>query len=291
MTKRFLLFFLFCFLFQQSFAADSGRPLLSSFAIADGDTVNIYDASQYSSLHTERLEDMKSMPMRKEDNELVNLMMENTGMRNKRNYPSLTNGLFIEVRTKQGGVRGMYVNDSRYTIITEDDHAMLSYQTYTIPKRMKTRINAMLSFYHDKMKGNGTMTKFDKYPMALRLNRNLCLFNPSRKTVAATFYVVADTLRVIPITYYITGRKKGVAVSRDIPLWERLRYAGTDENGTISVRNDFGTSWSVQEYSDECQADDILSELFPSWRQVSNRERMRMLDSCLESEFIQKKKK
>lgn len=48
------------------------------FTISANNTVNVYNAFMYSSLHAERIEDMKSMPVRNEDIMTLNEMLGST---------------------------------------------------------------------------------------------------------------------------------------------------------------------------------------------------------------------
>jgi len=263
---------------------ENDRHLPSEYVMSNKCTVKMYNTFMYSSLHAERIEDMKSMPVRNEDIMTLNEMLGSTKDRNTRNYPVLSDGIFVEVRPEHGSVYGIYVNNIKYTIIAEDGQSILQYYTYTVPKGVKPRIDSLLSHYRSWSEYNSALTRFDSLPAALVLNRNMCLFNPNRKTVDATFYVILDSCShtVLPVTYRISKRKKNIHVSREIPIWERLKYTERDEDGTIHVCNSNGVSWDVKEYNDACNGEDILAEYFQNWQNMTNNERMRKLDRYLE---------
>ncbi len=102
--------------------------------------------------------------------------------------------------------------------------------------------------------------------------------------VTVVFYTQTDSSTVVPIEYHIDKSKKGnIYVVRDIQLWYKLAYHGIDSEGTICIHNHSGEVFSVKEYGDNQEAVEILSKLITGWKQMSDAERMRILDELQSS--------
>lgn len=73
--KKSLFVLIFCCSFFHRLLADDIH-MSSVYAVSANDTIKVYNTFMYSSLHTERLENMKSMPMRNEDIMTLNEMLD-----------------------------------------------------------------------------------------------------------------------------------------------------------------------------------------------------------------------
>ena len=94
---------------------------------------------------------------------------------------------------------------------------------------------------------------------------------------AVEFLVSIDSLKIIPIDYVIKGKKRqGVKdVVRTIPFWD---YYSSQDLGYHWINSEV-----IQQYKDKVDSTlyERLVKWFPSWPQMTDQERMRMLDDYI----------
>ena len=71
-------------------------------------------------------------------------------------------------------------------------------------------------------------------------------------------------------------------MSRDVPPWMEMPYAGTGGDGMIYVRNG-RTVAPVTDKTDDAGAVRLLDEIIPGWTEMTDAERMRTLDGYIGS--------
>lgn len=233
--------------------------------IGENDTVWVYTAQSRESLELNYLKDRPYLELTANERlELGALLGHNYNKARQRFYPSFSEGLFVVVRPQTGEPFGYYMTPKGYTPVGRDAMSI----TYSFPKKEKAVVKELISKYQQRLPMTSELGRYDHLPMKSNLHPPIaCLLCPgSWNWMEAIFMVHMDSSFVKPIRYSIrTKRKKGaLIVSRSIPLlWGYDKSVLTKETEPNSIANR------------------LISKLIPEWNQLSDPERMRLLDDAL----------
>ena len=185
----------------------------------------------------------------------------------------------MEIRRPGGERFGMFLDDGTYATVSGGWYGM---QAYSVPKGGRLLVGGIMGRYRRLLQGTDTMARYDGCrSVSVVLPLNKCMLGPGRRTVTVVFYVKAAQPCVFPVFYYVSKGWDGWAsVSRDVPPWMEMPYAGTDGDGMIYVRNG-RTVAPVTDKTDDAGAVRLLDEIIPGWTGMTDAERMRTLDGYI----------
>lgn len=233
--------------------------------IQEDDTVRVYVAQSMEALESNCLKDVPCLVLqRSERQELSELLGHNDFWTGMRFYPSLSEGLFVEVRPQRGDPYGYYMTRKGYAPIMQGGMSI----RYAYPKKKKAVAKQLIEKYHGQLSVQSKLVRYDHLPMKSNVQRPIaCLLCPgSWNWMHVNFLVQMDSSRVKPIMYSVRTKRKNNAliVSRSMPL---LWYYG---NSTLSETSE-----------PDSIANEMISSLIPSWNSMSDHERMRLLDDAI----------
>lgn len=233
--------------------------------IQEDDTVRVYAAQSIEILRSNCLKDVPCIVFQgSEKLALSELFGHNDFWTGMRFYPSLSEGLFVEVRPQRGEPFGYYMTPKGYVPIVKGATSI----RYAYPKKKKAVARQLIEKYQQLLPMKSKLVRYDHLPMKSTVQRPIaCLLCPgSWKWMHVHFLVQMDSSQVKPIMYSVrTRRKKGtLIVSRSIPLlWSY-------DNSTL-----LGTA------KPDSIADEMITKLIPKWNSMSDPERMRLLDDAM----------
>lgn len=249
--------------------------------IQEDDTVRVYSAFSRQFLKSERLVNQKSILLTKAEIKQFNQLFESTKQSHRQSYSPLTQeGIFIEVRPREGKKYGYYISPKKYAPISTTDYGS---DGYKIPKKKRPQIKQLLEYYRQQLPDTLKFMQHNYQQANLTVTPlNKCTFNSMKKMVTLFFHTRVDSSTIVSIQYRVYKSKKwGITVWREIPLWEYMSYLDTDKEGNIRIYNDSKDTYTFtdQQYP---ESEEILWEIFPEWKNMSNSERMKMLDDYFE---------
>ena len=233
--------------------------------IQEDDTVRVYVAQSMEALESNCLKDVPCLVLqRSERQELSELLGHNDFWTGMRFYPSLSEGLFVEVRPQEGEPFGYYMTPKGYTPIVLDEMNI----TYSYPKKKKEVAKDLITKYQQLLPKTCELVRYDHLPMKSSLHHPIaCLLCPgSWNWMRVIFLVQMDSSLVKPISYSIRTKKKkdALIVSRSMPLlWFYDKSILDRESTPDSIANE------------------LISQLIPEWNNMDNPRRMQWLDSCI----------
>jgi hypothetical protein len=201
---------------------------------------------------------------RNERQELSELLGHNDFWTGMRFYPSLSEGLFVEVRPQRGDPYGYYMTRKGYAPIMQGGMSI----RYAYPKKKKAVAKQLIEKYHGQLSVQSKLVRYDHLPMKSNVQRPIaCLLCPgSWNWMHVNFLVQMDSSRVKPIMYSVRTKRKNNAliVSRSMPLlWFYDKSILDRESTPDSIANE------------------LISQLIPEWNNMDNPRRMQWLDSCI----------
>lgn len=237
--------------------------------------VRAYPANSYDEFRCNLLDDNVSYIMSADEimelNELISLAKTPRGF--SQNSIFQESGLFIEV----GKVSGIYLSRKGYREVT-GGAGQVGYGN-NFPAKLRTRVDSFINKYQQRRTQIPTYHCFNQVPILCRLvSYPFHPYNFIRSPrIIVEFLVSIDSLKIIPIDYVIKGKKRqGVKdVVRTIPFWD---YYSSQDLGYHWINSEV-----IQQYKDKVDSTlyERLVKWFPSWPQMTDQERMRMLDNYI----------
>lgn len=123
--------------------------------------------------------------------------------------------------------------------------------------------------------------KYDNNPMELNINQVGHLpFVPH--SIGADFVVAMDSSKIVPIWYYVHKKRSGkIVVHRNVLEDFATECAGIDSEGRILAKDKDGETFSLKSKDGPDHIMEELLGIFPEWNNLTNQERMRLLDRYL----------
>lgn len=228
------------------------------------DTVRIYAAQSLEALGSNWLKDVPCLVLQGKDRMLLSEILGHNYLWHQRAFTSFSEGLFVEVRPLRGAPFSYYMTSKGYTPIANGAVSI----TYSYTRKRKAAAKELIKKYQLELPNTFRIFRYDHLPMKSILRQpTACLLCPgSWNWLDVCFLVQMDSSQVKPVMYNILKkRKKGsLIVSRYIPL---LFY--------------YDKSVFAKETASDSVAENMINKLIPGWNHMSDPERMRLLDDCI----------
>lgn len=240
-----------------------------------GDTIRVFNLNEYR--QTNPMEDLPFVTLEQEDIKVVNQIFHVTKYIPGNN--SRPHGILIDVKTVNGERFGVFMDKQRYSYVNGKHN-----QAWFFPEKVTETVRSLVQKYQRKLPPNPSFISYSHFPMCFTILMKPSFNFSKGDNFLITFYVRTQQSRIIPFYYHLYAtKKKGIVdCMRDVPIWERLSYAGQDDNGLFLVYNESGDIVSLDKITD---ANDVTGEAlehllryFPNWSQMTERERMETLD-------------
>ena len=274
-------FFLFI-LFELSFLTVFAQPQSFLRRICIEDTVFIYADRHYKDFFNVRLADRKKQVLTKQEFDSISLLLEDCINLYTNPINEDACALFIEIHKKTGEKQGCFLSEKWCQIIDNKSNT-----TYKLPKNVRRQIHSIIERYQILQPIQEGITSYDKLP--LNMSAKELLFTrcgPAMFTYAhffvITFYALQDSSIVFPIQYLVQSKRNSLKVlRRKIDLWSGDAYAGMDEDGLFLIKKSSGMVGTARTYATNEQTNHLLNKYIPQWSSMTNAERMRLLDKCI----------
>ena len=225
--------------------------------------MRVYAAQSLDALESNCLTDIPFITLHSDDKQLLSTILGYNYLWHQRTFTSLSEGLFVEVRPQKGSPFGYYMTSKGYTPIPYD----ITCTTYSYTRKKKAIANKLIKKYQQLLPQTSELIRYDHLPMESSLpSRPIrCMMYPGTWNWAY-FFVQKDSSFVKPFLYIIGSKKKkgNLIVSRTIPLF-------TSYNRNVTQMGISKDSLAVE----------MINKLIPGWNDMSDPERMRFLDSCI----------
>ena len=179
---------------------------------------------------------------------------------------SVLSGLFIEQ-----SVSGIYLTRKGFFEVTADNYIG---EGKRFPRDVQERVDSFIRNISNRCPRIHKYISYDQNPMTSHVKLGV-IYPPfvHKEWVDVVFYVDIDSVKTIPIKYSLVGGRRIKQVARTIPFWKYYS------------ENYQGRGWEPRTYLWHSKRDEelikILSKWFPSWPQMTDQERMRMLDNII----------
>ena len=278
--NRIILFIVWAFLF---FSA-SAQPINFLSKLRVEDSLVLYADGHYGNFFNERLAEKNRHIMTKQELERLYQIFQDDLYSETYSVDENACAVFIEVHEKSGKKRGCFISEKWSGIVEE---SMINIHYYKNPKTVRTKIRQFINQYKYLMNDAPTHKTYDSLPLNMssrRLDFTRCgpaMFDHAPH-LEIKFYALQDSSIVFPIQYLVRLRKNKIKVWRKkIDLWAGDAYIGTDEDGLFLIRKLSGQIDTAREYASNEETDSLLNNYIPHWHRMTNGERMRLLDDCI----------
>lgn len=249
--------------------------------IQENDTVRVYSAFSRQFLKSERLVNQKSILLTKAEVKQFNQLFESTTwIHQQSTFPPARKGIFIEVSPCEGKKHGYYITPKKYAFIDKREYGLGGYK---VPRKLRPQIKQLLEYYQQQLSDTLKFIQHNYQQVNLTVTPyHQSMFSPKNKMITIFFHTRVDSSTVVSIQYRVQkNKKRGITVWREIPLWEYMSYYGIDEKGNICIHNDLKEFYTFtdEQYPESTK---ILLEIFPEWENMTNPQRMKMLDGYFE---------
>lgn len=254
--------------------------------VSGTDTAYVYAAQSFMEIEEQVVLEPSTQTLTFQEFELVgNLLNSTTSQSRERSMISLDDGFFVEIRHGSNKPFGCFFNRKGYTPVPDGRNLFI--RTYRYPPKQKEVFLALVEKYKRHSESRKPYLRLDSFPVNCTYVGSLtrCLFSGFRSCLYVDFYVSKDSLYAFPISYKIGYKQKKMVptfISREYYPWEERPLSRIDQDGTLFFFNTQGEECSAKTFrhkSDEALR--TLMALFPSWTQMTEQERMRMLDDYI----------
>lgn len=259
------------------------RRVLQEIGI--NDTTYVYAPKYLGNIREEMMRDSSRTMLTAPEMNQIRALLNSTTTRSRRQLTpqGYENGFFVEIRNGTDKPFGCFFTKKGYTTVPNNKFEVA---TYRYPKKEKAAFRALVEKYQRPEDYEPSPLRFDNYPMNSTCRTMArCLFSGFVPFLSVTFYVCLDSSSVIPVSYiiaYKSKKHKVRAISRQIPIWEQWPLSRIDSEGNIFYFNEMQEEVApILKYEPSENALTALHSLFPTWPQMTDQERMRMLDDYI----------
>ena len=253
--------------------------------VSEDATAYVYPAKSFWDIREKMMLEPSTQILTSDELGLVrSLLNATTAMSRERFKTSLDDGFFVEIRNGSNKPFGCFFNREGYTSVPNDG---FGFRTYRYPKKQKEAFLALVEKYQPHSESQQRYIRLDSFTInysSVHFGTH-CLFSGFHSHLYIDFIVCKDSLHVFPVCYHIGYKQKKMVptyITRDYYLWSEKPLSKIDQDGTIFFFNTQGKECSAKSCgisSDE--ANNTLQALFPFWPQMTDQQRMRMLDDFI----------
>lgn len=242
----------------------------------NNDDIRVFPSPTYNDIRCNQLENQVSFRLTADEidelNELFSLRITPRG--NRLNSLTKEQGLLIVV----GNVSGVYLSDKGYREVLGGEEQLGGGGAF--PAKIRARVDSFINKFQHRIPPIRKYYCYSRFPVSCYVEpypqRLPYVYWDTR--ILVKFFVSVDSLRTIPLGYIIKGKKRKGAkeIIRTIPFWDYyaqkdlgFHWKGMDYPSGLSQENEDSTLYT------------ILVKWFPSWPQMTDQERMRMLDDFI----------
>ena len=244
--------------------------------IEPSDEVYIYEGKK----RTKNMpQDNGRVLMESADIELLNTSLQNS--RTSVAWTPYSDYIYIDVRS-QGKPKCVFMIWKK-KVFVDYRGAFWAERKIKLNKKSKAQIRALyekfLPMVQEQDKG---FAKYDNNPMELNVHQVGHLpFVPH--SIGARFVVAMDSSKIVPIWYYVHKKKRSgkIIVHRNVMEELTTECAGIDSEGRILAKDKDGKILSLKFKEGPDYIMEELLSIFPEWNNLTNQERMRLLDRYL----------
>ena len=242
----------------------------------NNEAIRVFPSPTYNEIRCNQLKNQVSFRLTVDEiNELNELLsMRITPRGNRLSTLLKAQGLLIVV----GNVSGVYLSDKGYRKVFGGENQWGSGGAF--PAKIRARVDSFINKFQHRIPPIQKYYCYSRFPISCHVEhypeRLPYVYWDTR--IMVKFFVSVDSLRTIPLEYIIKGKKRKGAkeIIRAIPFWDY--YAPKD----------LGYHWKGMDYpsgpsqeNEDSTLYKILVKWFPSWPQMTDQERMRMLDNII----------
>ncbi|MBQ0142153.1 MAG: hypothetical protein KBT06_05030 [Prevotellaceae bacterium] len=245
--------------------------------IDKNDEVYIYEGRERGK---NRLVDSKRILMESTDIDLFNAALQNA--KTKVDYPGFSDDIYIDVRSQGESKRAFMVSKNKMYV--HRPGVLLSTEKVKLKREAKRQVRALYDKYMTLLQEQEqNYARYDTLPMVSKVRTILGFYIGTRPPIVE-FYTVMDSSKIVPIDYSVHFKKKSgkILVHRNVMESLSIECAGIAPEGGILLRDKDGNLLILKSKDGEDYIMERLLKMFPEWNDITDQERMRLLDRYLE---------
>lgn len=264
-SKILYLFILLSYTFNMN-----SQPLKKTVSINEGDSVILYyNGDNGSNL----IKDMHKTYLTGDTLKRIEKLLSNT-----LSAPKLKGGfqhipkMYLSISRSDGSVNWFSI-DKQTIRIMDYFSQFMQWELYYIKKKERLFVKSLLQKVQTDY--NPIYKSYSDLPLCSRVRPHPSMFAGS-KCLLVTFFVLTSPNKLTIMNYYVYKKKRGIEVYRNVYSNFTYKYTETQANSVII------NSFINREYPSFLKQSEktfkIICDVFPSWKDMTDKERMDMLD-------------